>query len=76
MWYLESKSLLSPSQFGFRLARSTAEPLARLHTYITTAFARMESVIAIFCDLEKAYDTTWRYHILHLLSSIGINGNM
>ena len=76
MWYLESKSLLSPSQFGFCSARSTAEPLARLHTYITTAFARKESVLAVFFDLEKAYDTTWRYHILYQLSSIGISGNM
>ena len=76
MWLLESKSLLSTSQFGYSRARSTAEPLSRLDTYITTAFARQESVIAVFFDLEKAYDTTWRYHILQQLSSINIRGNM
>lgn len=58
MWYLESHNLLSPSQFGFRRARSTADPLAHFETYITFAFARHESVLAIFFDLEKAYDTT------------------
>ncbi len=76
MWFLESKSLLSSSQYGFRRARSTAEPLAFLESYITTAFARHDSVIAIFFDLEKAYDTTWRYHILQQLVSTGISGNM
>ena len=76
MWYLESHNLLSPSQFGFRRARSTADPLAHFETYITSAFARHESVLAIFFDLEKAYDTTWRYHILQQLSSLGLRGNM
>ena len=76
MWYLESKSLLSSSQFGFRRARSTADPLARLHTCVTSAFARRESVLAVFFDLEKAYDTSWRYHILHQVSCAGITGNM
>ncbi len=65
VWFLESKSLLSPSQYGLRWACSTAEPLAFLESYIITAFARHDSVLAIFFDLEKAYDTTWRYHILH-----------
>ena len=76
MWFLESKCLLSPSQFGFRRARGTAEPLSRLHTYIASAFARRDSVLAVFFDLEKAYDTTWRYHILRQLSLVGISGNL
>ena len=76
MWHLESKSLLTTCQFGFRHARSTADPLAYLDTYITSAFARRESVMAVFFDLEKAYDTTWKYHILHQLRFLGINGNM
>ncbi len=58
MWFLESESLLSSSQYGFRRARSTAEPLAFLESYITTAFVRHDSVLAIFFNLEKTYDTT------------------
>lgn len=76
MWHLESKSLLSSCQFGYRRARSTADPLAHIDTYIKSAFARRESVLAVFFDLEKAYDTTWRYNILNQLSSLGLHGNM
>ncbi len=76
MWYLESKNLLSPCQFGFRRARSTADPLTHIDTYIKSVFARRESLLAIFFDLDKAYDTTWRYHILHQLTSLGLKGNM
>ncbi len=76
MWHLESKNLLSPRQFGFRRARSTADPLTHIDTYIKSAVAHRESVLAAFFDLEKAYDTTWRYHILHQLASLGLKGNM
>ncbi len=76
MWHLESKNLLSPCQFGFQRARSPADPLPHINTYIKSAFARRESVIAVFFDLEKACDTTWRYHILHQLASLGLKGNM
>ncbi len=75
MWYLESKNL-SPCQFGFRRARNTADPLTHIDTYIESAFARRESVLAVFLDLEKAYDTTWRSQILHQLPSLGLKSNM
>ena len=65
MWYLESKDLLSPSQFGYRHAKSTADPLAHIENYILNAFASQQSVLAVFFDLQKAYDTTWRCHIVH-----------
>ncbi len=76
MWHLESKNLITPCQFGFRRARSTADPLTHLDTYIKSAFARRKPVLAVFFDLEKAYDTTWRYHILQQLLSLGLKGNM
>lgn len=69
IWYLESKQQLSSSQFGFRHCRSTSNPLAYIETLILTAFTTRESILAIFFDLEKAYDTTWKYYILHKLSS-------
>ncbi len=71
----EDKSF-TPCQFGFRRAHSTADPLTHLDTYIKSAFARREPVLAVFFDLEKAYDTTWQYHILQQLPSLGLRGNM
>ena len=76
MWFLESKQLFSFFQFGYRRALSTLDPLIRLESTIRSALAVGDTVIAVFFDLEKAYDTTWRYHILKTLHSRGINGNL
>ncbi|WP_419606317.1 RNA-directed DNA polymerase, partial [Thiolapillus sp.] len=64
MWVLESKGLLASEQCGFRKNRSTADHLVRFDSYIRNAFAKKEHVLAIFFDLEKAYDTTWKHGIL------------
>ncbi|GFO29714.1 Pol-like protein [Plakobranchus ocellatus] len=55
---LESRSLLSNVQCGFR-----KDHLVRLETFIKKAFARKKQVLAVFFELEKAYDTTWRQRI-------------
>ena len=60
--YLESNNLITKLQSGFRAERSTNE--TRLKTFIRDAFIKREHVVAVFFDLEKAYDTTWRYGIL------------
>ena len=60
VWYLESNNLISPVQSGFRSERSTNDNLIRLETFIRDAFIKKEHVVAVFFDLEKAYDTTWR----------------
>ena len=59
VWYLESKNLLSNRQFGFRKNRSTIDPLMFLTREIQNAIALQNQTIAVFFDLEKAYDTTW-----------------
>ncbi|GFN88484.1 retrovirus-related pol polyprotein from type-1 retrotransposable element r1 [Plakobranchus ocellatus] len=48
---------------GFRKDHSTLDHLVRLETFTKKAFARKKQVLAVFFDLEKAYDTTWRYGI-------------
>ena len=58
-WFLESNNHISRFQSGFRSDRSTTDNLVRLETFISD-----EHVVAVFFDLEKAYDTTWRYGIL------------
>ncbi len=49
MCHLESKSFLSPCQFGLQRACSTADPLTHTDTYIKSAFARRESVLYQIC---------------------------
>ena len=37
---------------------------------------RGEHLVAIFFDLEKAFDTTWRFGILKDLHLLGLRGNL
>ena len=76
VWYLESNNLISPVQSGFRTERSTNDNLIRLETFIRDAFIKKEHVVAVFFDLEKAYDTTWRYGILRDLHELGLKGRL
>ena len=76
VWYLESNNLISVYQSGFRTERSTNDNLIRLETFIRNAFIKKEHVVAIFFDLEKAYDTTWRYGILKDLHDSGLKGRL
>ena len=76
VWYLESNNLISPVQSGFRSERSTNDNLIRLETFIRDAFIKKEHVVAVFFDLEKAYDNTWRYGILRDLHELGLKGRL
>ena len=76
VWYLESNDLISPIQSGFRSERSTNDHLIRLETFIRDAFVNREHVVSVFFDLEKAYDTTWRYRILKDLHDLGLKGRL
>ena len=61
-WFLESNNNhISRFKSGFKSDRSTTDNLVRLETFIRDAFIKKEHVVAVFFDLEKAYDTTWRY---------------
>ena len=72
VWYLGSNNLITKLQSGFRAERSTNDNLVRLETFIRDVFIKREHVVAVFFDLEKAYDTTWRYGILKDLHNFGM----
>nr|BDT63038.1 MAG: hypothetical protein [Trachysalambria curvirostris nimavirus] len=73
-WYLEKENILTPYQYGFRKLRSTTDALVRLETAIRNSFAQRRHTLAVFFDLEKAYDTTWKHGILMKLHDIGLRG--
>ena len=56
--------------------RSTIDQLVRMETFIRDGFIRDHHVVSVFFDLEKAYDTTWKYGIMKDLHELGIRGKM
>ena len=75
-WFLETNNLLTNIQCGFRKNRTTIDHLVRLESFIRNGFINNQHVVSVFFDLEKAYDTTWKYGILKDLYSMGFRGRM
>ena len=71
VWYLERNNIITEFQSGFRHQRSTNDHLVRLETFL-----KKEHLVAVFFDLEKAYDTTWKYGIMNDLHEIGLKGRL
>jgi len=76
VWYLERNKLITPMQSGFRKGRSTTDQLVCLETFVREAFIQKQHAAVIFFDLEKAYDTTWKYGILKDLHDAGLRGRL
>ena len=68
--HLEDNGFFSKYQSGFRKSKSTNDHLFRLSQTIMESFNRGEHVIAVFLDVEKAFDNVWhnglRYKIYQL----------
>lgn len=55
-WFVESNSLLSSSQFGFRRNKSTYDNIGIFTSDIRLAFSVNKFVLSAFLDLSNAYD--------------------
>ena len=75
-WYLEKNGLLAKQQCGYRANSSTVDHLIRLETFIRDAFIQNQHLVAVFFDLQKAYDTTWKHGIQPDLHDMGLRGNL
>ena len=74
--FIEKNYLLSNFQCCFRTGRSTNDHLASLESEIQTAFSRREFLLAIFFDLQRAYDTEWRFRVIAILQEWGLDRNI
>ena len=55
--YIEENELLSKYQYGFRKNHSTVHPLVHFVNTVSSALNKKHHVIAIYCNLRKAFDT-------------------
>ena len=76
VWFIESNNLFTNFQCGFRSRRSTMDHVVRIETSIREAIIQKQHLLAIFFDLEKAYETTWRYGIMNDLLNMGLKGRL
>lgn len=63
-WFIESKQIISKWQSGFRRNRCTIDNLVYLESSIIQAFNKGEISLAVFIDIECAFDRIWKRHIL------------
>ncbi len=76
IYFLESKNLVSNYQSGFRKGRGTMDNVLCLESDIRKAQTNREMVIAVFFDIEKAYDMLWKEGLLIKLNKLGVYGKM
>lgn len=62
--YLEINNIISKHQAAFRKHFSTMDSLTRIEKSIRETFLNKEYMIALFLDVEKAYDNVWHYGLM------------
>lgn len=75
-YYIEKNGLISPHQSGFRKGRGTMDSVLCLKSVIRKAQSNKENVIAVFIDIEKAYDILWKEGLLIKLNKLGLSGKL
>ena len=72
--FLEEKSILYPSQYGFCSKRSCEQAVIQLTGYVLQAMNHCEHVASVFLDLSKAFDTLDHKILIEKLERYGIRG--
>ena len=75
-WFLESNGLIDHHQAGFRTGQRTEDQLFRLTQKILDGFQEGKHTVAIFVDLQQAYDRVWRKGLLMKMMNSGIHGKL
>ena len=73
---LEKGGFFVTHQNGFRQGRSTMDAVLSLDMDIKKAMANKEAVVAVFLEIEKAYDMLWKEGLQIALYDAGIRGRM
>ena len=72
--YLESNSLLTKSQFGFRKGMSTENALIDFTSYVYRSLDTKQHVAGVFLDFSKAFDTLDHNILIQKMEHLGIKG--
>jgi len=76
VYKLEKKGWFTSVQSGFRRGRSTMDAVTSLDSDIKKAMVNREVLLAVFIDIEKAYDMLWKEGLVIKLYEAGVRGRM
>lgn len=74
--YLFKKGYYDPDQEGFTAGKNTNRYLNRLNLEIKTDLLDMKTVIGLFVDMEKAFDSVWKKGLIVKLGKLKIKGKV
>ena len=74
--WLESNQLLDNTQAGFRKGCRAEDQLFRLTQSAIDGFQEGKSTVAVFIDLQQAYDRVWRKGLLIKMHNMGVRGKL
>lgn len=73
--YFSQNHMITLCQCCFQKGRSTTDQLVNLENDVQQAF-KTNKMIAIFFELEKAYDKVWHHYIIGQLIKTGLQGEI
>ena len=74
--YLLINNLVDPDQEGFSARKNTIRYLNRLHLGIEADKENCQTILCLFVDFEKAFDSVWKKGLIYKLHQIGIKGSI
>ena len=74
--FLRKKGHHDPQQEGFTEGRNTVRYLNRLHLQIKSDLLDKKTVIGLFVDMEKAFDSIWKKGLIIKLDKLKIKGKV
>ena len=74
--FLETNSLLSPDQFGFRAGRAVEDQLLLVYEDVTAWLDSGYSVDVVMFDFSKAFDVVSHGVLIDKLSALGVSGRL
>ena len=74
--FLIRNNFHDPKQEGFTKGRNTVRYLNRLNLGIKTDLLDNKTVIALFVDMEKAFDSVWKRGLIVKLAKLNIKGKV
>ena len=74
--FLESLGIFDANQEGFTANRNTIRYLNRLHLEIKSDLLQSNTVIGLFVDFEKAFDSVWKRGLILKMFKLEIKGKV